>query len=153
MVLPLADEPLLEAGIACLVEKPLAPDVAEARAIAERAYGRPVSEVFAEFEPPSSETLGLVFAIFILVLAFGSVMAMGLPVITTDWGGSTAFVDATVAYPLDIDGVVSTQQTLDSPYKNNKWAQPVGKAPAQAHAPRGRRPHGQRHGAGAPQHL
>ena len=51
-------------------------------------------------------------------------MAMGLPVITTDWGGSTAFVDATVAYPIDIDGVVSTQQTLDSPYKNNKWAQP-----------------------------
>jgi predicted dehydrogenase len=30
-------EPLLEAGIACLVEKPLAPDVAEARAIADTA--------------------------------------------------------------------------------------------------------------------
>ena len=30
-------EPLLEAGIACLVEKPLAPDVAQARAIAECA--------------------------------------------------------------------------------------------------------------------
>ena len=32
-----------------------------------------------------------------------------------------------MAYPLDIDGVVSTQQTLDSPYKNNKWAQPSAK--------------------------
>ena len=30
-------EPLLEAGVACLVEKPLAPDVAEARAIADMA--------------------------------------------------------------------------------------------------------------------
>ena len=30
-------EPLLEAGVACLVEKPLAPDVAEARAIADTA--------------------------------------------------------------------------------------------------------------------
>ena len=31
-------EPLLEAGIACLVEKPLAPDVVEARAIADTAH-------------------------------------------------------------------------------------------------------------------
>ncbi len=37
-------------------------------------------EVFAEFEPPESELLGLAFAIFILVLAFGSVLAMGLPI-------------------------------------------------------------------------
>ncbi len=37
-------------------------------------------EIFAEFAPPSSETLGLAFAIFILLLAFGSVLAMGLPV-------------------------------------------------------------------------
>jgi RND superfamily putative drug exporter len=35
---------------------------------------------FAEFEAPSSEALGLAFAIFILILAFGSVLAMGLPV-------------------------------------------------------------------------
>ena len=32
------------------------------------------------FEPPSSEVLGLAFAIIILILAFGSVLAMGLPV-------------------------------------------------------------------------
>jgi RND superfamily putative drug exporter len=36
--------------------------------------------IFGEFEPPSSEALGLAFAIVILILAFGSVLAMGLPV-------------------------------------------------------------------------
>ena len=37
-------------------------------------------EAFAEFENPSSEALGVAFAIFILILAFGSVLAMGLPI-------------------------------------------------------------------------
>ncbi|MBA2495699.1 MAG: MMPL family transporter, partial [Acidimicrobiia bacterium] len=36
--------------------------------------------IFAEFEEPSSEVLGIAFAIVILILAFGSVLAMGLPV-------------------------------------------------------------------------
>jgi RND superfamily putative drug exporter len=36
--------------------------------------------IFAEFEVPSSESIGLAFAIVILILAFGSVLAMGLPV-------------------------------------------------------------------------
>jgi RND superfamily putative drug exporter len=36
--------------------------------------------VFAEFEEPSSEVLGVGFAIVILILAFGSVLAMGLPI-------------------------------------------------------------------------
>jgi RND superfamily putative drug exporter len=36
--------------------------------------------IFAEFEEPSSEVFGLAFAIVILILAFGSVLAMGLPV-------------------------------------------------------------------------
>jgi putative drug exporter of the RND superfamily len=36
--------------------------------------------IFAGFEEPSSEILGLAFAIVILILAFGSVLAMGLPV-------------------------------------------------------------------------
>ena len=35
---------------------------------------------FAKFAEPSSETLGLAFAVVILILAFGSVLAMGLPV-------------------------------------------------------------------------
>jgi RND superfamily putative drug exporter len=36
--------------------------------------------IFSEFEEPSSEVLGLAFAIVILIVAFGSVLAMGLPV-------------------------------------------------------------------------
>ena len=36
--------------------------------------------IFAEFEEPSSELIGLAFAIVILIVAFGSVLAMGLPV-------------------------------------------------------------------------
>ena len=36
--------------------------------------------MFNEFEPPSSELLGLAFAIVILIVAFGSVLAMGLPI-------------------------------------------------------------------------
>ncbi len=36
--------------------------------------------MFAQFEPPASELLGLAFAIVILILAFGSVLAMGLPI-------------------------------------------------------------------------
>ena len=34
----------------------------------------------AEFEPPESELIGLAFAMVILILAFGSVLAMGLPI-------------------------------------------------------------------------
>src|SRR5690606_25912340 len=37
--------------------------------------------IFSEFEEPKSEALGLAFAVVILILAFGSVLAMGLPVI------------------------------------------------------------------------
>jgi RND superfamily putative drug exporter len=37
-------------------------------------------DMFGDFEPPSSELLGLAFAIFILIVAFGSVLAMGLPI-------------------------------------------------------------------------
>ncbi|HEX5094963.1 MAG TPA: MMPL family transporter [Acidimicrobiia bacterium] len=36
--------------------------------------------LFAEFEQPSAELFGLAFAIIILIIAFGSVIAMGLPV-------------------------------------------------------------------------
>ena len=37
-------------------------------------------QIFAEFEPPASEVFGLAFAVVILIVAFGSVLAMGLPV-------------------------------------------------------------------------
>jgi RND superfamily putative drug exporter len=36
--------------------------------------------IFSEFEQPQSEVLGLAFAIVILIVAFGSVLAMGLPI-------------------------------------------------------------------------
>lgn len=48
-------------------------------------------EVFATFETPTSEILGLAFAIVILIFAFGSVLAMGLP-IGTAFGGIGAGV-------------------------------------------------------------
>ena len=37
-------------------------------------------QALAEFEPPQSELIGLGFAIIVLILAFGSVLAMGLPI-------------------------------------------------------------------------
>ncbi len=37
-------------------------------------------EALAGFEPPESETIGLAFAVVILIVSFGSVLAMGLPV-------------------------------------------------------------------------
>ena len=36
--------------------------------------------IFAEFEEPTSELLGIAFAIIVLIVAFGSVLAMGLPI-------------------------------------------------------------------------
>ena len=48
-------------------------------------------QLFAEFQPPESEVIGLGFAIVILIVAFGSVMAMGLPV-GTAFGGIFAGV-------------------------------------------------------------
>ncbi|MBK5223211.1 MAG: MMPL family transporter [Acidimicrobiia bacterium] len=36
--------------------------------------------LFGEFEPPESEIIGLAFAIVVLILSFGSVLAMGLPI-------------------------------------------------------------------------
>ncbi len=64
--------------------KAIEPDVAGAQI----EYG---GEVFAEFEAPTSEVLGLAFAIVILIFAFGSVLAMGLP-IGTAFGGIAAGV-------------------------------------------------------------
>jgi putative drug exporter of the RND superfamily len=43
-------------------------------------------QILAEFHPPEAEILGLAFAIIILILAFGSVLAMGLPIGTALFG-------------------------------------------------------------------
>ena len=37
-------------------------------------------DLFAEFELPASEIYGVIAAVIILILAFGSVLAMGLPI-------------------------------------------------------------------------
>ncbi|MEN8040094.1 MAG: MMPL family transporter [Actinomycetota bacterium] len=46
-------------------------------------------DMFRDREPPSSEMLGLAFAIFILIVSFGSVLAMGLPIATALAGVGT----------------------------------------------------------------
>ena len=46
-------------------------------------------DMFRHREPPSSELLGIAFAIFILILSFGSVLAMGLPIATALAGVGT----------------------------------------------------------------
>ncbi len=43
-------------------------------------------DLFAEFELPESEIYGLIAAVIILILAFGSVLAMGLPIGTALFG-------------------------------------------------------------------
>ncbi len=42
--------------------------------------------IFASFEAPTTELIGLAFAIVILIVAFGSVLAMGLPVAVALFG-------------------------------------------------------------------
>ena len=46
-------------------------------------------DMFADFELPESEALGLLAAVIILLIAFGSVVAMGLPIITALFGLGT----------------------------------------------------------------
>ena len=46
-------------------------------------------DMFRHREPPNSEMLGIAFAIFVLIIAFGSVIAMGLPIATALAGVGT----------------------------------------------------------------
>jgi RND superfamily putative drug exporter len=78
-------------------------------AIAEHAPAIDGLEMFpggaalAPYEPPGSELIGLAFAIVVLILAFGSVLAMGLPVAVA-LGGVGAGIAATLllsnVYPI-----------------------------------------------------
>jgi putative drug exporter of the RND superfamily len=54
-------------------------------------------DVFGEFELPASELYGLIAAMIILILAFGSVLAMGLPIGTAIVGLATGAALVTVA--------------------------------------------------------
>ncbi|MDH3294317.1 MAG: MMPL family transporter, partial [Acidimicrobiia bacterium] len=56
----------------------------------------PGGQYLADVEPPQTELIGVAFAIVVLILAFGSVLAMGLP-IAVAVGGVGAGVAATVA--------------------------------------------------------
>jgi putative drug exporter of the RND superfamily len=55
----------------------------------------PGGTALAPYEPPESELIGLAFAIVVLILAFGSVLAMGLPVAVA-LGGVGAGMAATL---------------------------------------------------------
>jgi putative drug exporter of the RND superfamily len=55
-------------------------DIRAAMPVAEGLRIELGGQAFAEFEVPSSEALGIGFAIIILIIAFGSVLAMGLPI-------------------------------------------------------------------------
>eukprot|EP00873_Tetraselmis_striata_P013579 jgi/Tetstr1/433843/TSEL_023028.t2 len=48
-------------------------------------------------------------------------MAMGCPVIATNWSGPTAFLSERVGYPLPIEGLVPI---LDGPFAGHRWAEP-----------------------------
>ena len=43
-------------------------------------------DIFSTFEAPSSELIGILAAVFILLIAFGSLLAMGLPILTALFG-------------------------------------------------------------------
>lgn len=47
-------------------------------------------------------------------------MAMGLPVIATNWSGATAFLDESVGYPLAVDGLEQAQGWA----AGLRWARP-----------------------------
>lgn len=48
-------------------------------------------------------------------------MAMGLPLIATNWSGPTAFMTSENSYPLRIDGLVPI---MDGPFRGHRWAEP-----------------------------
>ncbi len=54
-------------------------------------------DMFADFEFPASEILGILAAVIILLFAFGSVLAMGLPIGTALLGLGTATAIVTIA--------------------------------------------------------
>ncbi len=105
---PLADE-LAYAQVNLAADIDLTESALIGEAIAEHAPAIEGLEVFpggaalAPYEPPGSELIGLAFAIFVLIVAFGSVLAMGLPVAVA-LGGVGAGVGATLllsnVYPI-----------------------------------------------------
>ena len=82
---------------------------AAARPLEEAGFTTAFGDVMGEQEEPASEAIGLLVAIVVLLFAFGSVVAMGLPILTAliglgvGLGGLTiasAFVDVTSTAPM-----------------------------------------------------
>ena len=60
-------------------------------------------DLFSEFELPESEIYGILAAVIILIIAFGSVLAMGLPIGIALFGLGVAFVPRLAVQPRDPD--------------------------------------------------
>ncbi len=66
-------------------------------------------DMFREREPPNSELLGLAFAIFVLIVAFGSVLAMGLPIATAIGGvGVGVLITAALSNVIEMPDFAAT---------------------------------------------
>lgn len=44
-------------------------------------------------------------------------MCMGMPVISTNWSGLTAFINEEVAFPIRIDGLVDVNDTSPTAFQ------------------------------------
>ncbi|MCL1592785.1 MAG: MMPL family transporter [Actinomycetia bacterium] len=80
---------VLEAGVTTDEGEQIGAEIAE---LAPELDGLEIAlggDMFRLREPPNSEMLGIAFAIFVLIIAFGSVLAMGLPIATALAGVGT----------------------------------------------------------------
>ena len=101
--------------------------------------------IFGEFEPPNSELLGVAFAMVILVLAFGSVLAMGLPIAVAlagiGIGTITVGLLTNVVTIPDFATILGTMIGLGRRHR----LRPVHRHPLPGAAPQGRRHQTGRH--------
>ncbi|PNH03657.1 hypothetical protein TSOC_010261 [Tetrabaena socialis] len=51
-------------------------------------------------------------------------MAMGLPLIATNWSGITAYLDESVGYPIDVERLTTVSDNSVWWFRGLKWAQP-----------------------------
>ncbi|GIM09823.1 hypothetical protein Vretimale_13633, partial [Volvox reticuliferus] len=51
-------------------------------------------------------------------------MAMGLPLISTNWSGITAYLDESVGYPIAVDRLTTVSDNSVWWFRGLKWAQP-----------------------------
>ena len=51
-------------------------------------------------------------------------MAMGLPIITTNWSGTTEFINSANAYPLPLDSENPLVHPKHGPFQSHLWGNP-----------------------------